>query len=371
MPALAAQPFVSPEKEARLRQLVPVPEYANDPDIWFYTEREVPRAGQFAGPGASSTTFVWGGYNISGDPPEQAKGHGRGGHPNNYVEFPWAGPGGTDRCANVKSVKFLKLPKNLPIVYYRKRVRGDHDNNLPFTDVLAWVYPVGTKFGEVLTQRGPDGYDYAFEMRVRERLSGAWAVEIYRPFATAESLLAAVQNLPPFAGQAELVQHLSAENSLPVRTLSDRHRTSKAFSDTAAEDYLPAIDESIVRKLLTERQWEPALGESWRANCAAPTTRAGFHIVPANYEAAFLGSDQTSCKRCHESALMHADDFDRPRQWYGFVRGSDQILSFHPIEPNAISQHGAHVPPRIRQASWVEPYNPQKHPASIYHELSQ
>lgn len=364
--ARAAQPFVTPEKESRLRQLTPVSSYAQDPDVWFYTEKEMPRAFQFAGPGQVRTGFIWGYYNLSGDAAEAAKEHGRGGHPNNYVEFPWAKPGGTDHCANTDSFKFLKLPAGKPVVYFRKRVAGNFDNNLPYTDVLSWVYPVGTKFGEVLIQRGPDGYDYPFEMRVRERLAGKWTVEIFRPFPTAESLVRAVSSAP---GTDALVNHLTQRATLPVKTLTDaEHRTNRAFSETSAVDEIPALPEDLVSKLLM-REFQPADGELWRDNCFAPTTKARWHIVPAGYTGGFLGNDQTSCRRCHDSALQHADHFDEPRQWYGFTRGADEILSWHPLEPGCIAQHGEMITPRIRPASFVEPYNPAVHDAATYHEL--
>jgi hypothetical protein len=73
---------------------------------------------------------------------------------------------------------------------------------------------------------------------------------------------------------------------------------------------------------------------------------------------------------CHDDTLKPARSFDAPRGWYGRVRGSDGIFSFHPIEPSSISRNGSPVQVRIRQslvrAGMVERYDRAKHPADRY-----
>ena len=46
-----------------------------------------------------------------------------------------------------------------------------------------------------------------------------------------------------------------------------------------------------------------------------------------------------------EMWLRHVRFFDRSREWYGFVRGSqsEKILSFHPADPSCISANGANM----------------------------
>jgi hypothetical protein len=109
---------------------------------------------------------------------------------------------------------------------------------------------------------------------------------------------------------------------------------------------------------------------SGRRQTYAPTTKAGFHIVPSNYDAGFIAVDQQSCARCHSSVNRHVNDFDAARDWYGRVRGSDQIFSFHPFEPSSISYNGFASSPRMRsslmRAGLLEKYDPQKHSASLY-----
>jgi hypothetical protein len=80
-----------------------------------------------------------------------------------------------------------------------------------------------------------------------------------------------------------------------------------------------------------------------------------------------------SCAKCHESTLKHVDEFDTPRQWYGRVRGSDRIFTFHPIEPASISTNGAPRQVRLRQAfvdsGLVAWYDRSKHPSDVYQVL--
>lgn len=360
----ASGQFVSEQREKTLRSLIPDAELAANPRLILYTEREMPRAYQFAGPGDRVAGFHDANHNISGDAGEAQKGHGFGGNGN--VEFPWRRPGGTDRTQGVDSFKFILLPIGKPIVWFTADRGPDCDNNLGITRLYQWRFPIGTKIGEVLTWK-IGRYDYPFELRIRERLADQWAVDILRPYPTAESLLAAVSGLSDFAGKATLIQHLATTKPLPVRTLADReHRSQMAINVKAAVDELPPIPDDVTIKLLAVRPWQSALGETWRDACFAPSGA----ITPVGYEATFLGSDQTSCKRCHESAGQHVSEFDEPRQWYGFIRGSDQILSFHPVQPSCISGNGGYITAKIRNIPGViERYEPSKHLKDSYQEL--
>lgn len=366
MPGQAGAQFVSPEKEKVLRSLIPDEQIANEPRLILYTEREMPRAYQFAGPGQYLAGVHDAYHNISGDADEAAKGHGRGGNGN--VEFPWREPGGTDKTAGVNSFKGIVLPEGKPIVWFTNDVGPHCDNNLNVTRVYDWRFPVGTKIFEVLTWK-IGRHDYPFEMRIRERLADKWAVDILRPFPTAESLLAALDAMPE-ADETPIVRHLrSNPQGLPVRTLADtNHRSSMAINVRAAVDTLPEIPDDLVVKLLSKRPFESALGVHWRGDSYAPSGG----ITPVGYDGTFLGTDQTSCKRCHESALQHVDEFDAPRNWYGRIRGcSDQILSFHPFEPSCISGNGGHVPARIRNIPVViERYDASRHAKADYTELA-
>src|SRR5207247_3875710 len=91
--------------------------------------------------------------------------------------------------------------------------------------------------------------------------------------------------------------------------------------------------------------FKSALGQEWKTGADstqafAPSTTAEFHIVPKNYRAGFVEISSTSCMRCHDSTLKHARDFQELREWYGRVRGSDNIFSFHIFDPRSISHTG-------------------------------
>src|SRR5690606_26322986 len=125
----------------------------------------------------------------------------------------------------------------------------------------------------------------------------------------------------------------------------------------------------------TTTLFRSAEGEIWLVAAGnkpayAPTTQASFHIVPRNYDAGFIAVDQDSCSRCHNSVNRHVDEFDSRRDWYGRVRGSDQIFSFHPFEPGSISYNGFSSTPRMRhalvRAGLLEHYDARRHPATIY-----
>lgn len=361
---VASGQFVSADKERVLRSLIPDAELAANSRLILYTEREMPRTYQFAGPGDRVAGFHDANHNISGDDGEAQKGHGFGGNGN--VEFPWRRPGGTDRTQGVDSFKFILLPTGRPVVWFTADSGPDCDNNLGVTRLYQWRFPIGTKIGEVLTWK-IGKYDYPFELRIRERLADKWTIDILRPYPTADSLRDAVSGMSDFEGKAALLSHLASKQPLPVRTLADReHRSQMAINVKAAVDELPAIPDAITVKLLSKRPWQSALGETWRDACFAPSGA----ITPVGYEATFLGTDQTSCKRCHESAGQHVDTFDANRDWYGHVRGSDQILSFHPVDPACISGNGAYQPARMRSIPGViERFDSSRHPAEVYQEL--
>jgi hypothetical protein len=227
---------------------------------------------------------------------------------------------------------------------------------------------VGTVVGECLIQTGPDGRGYAFEVRTRTRERGQWAVDAFRPFPTPESL-------------AERLKELGYQQPVSfgrptLRTLVDQH-PKQSFKSVALVEELPHLPADIVAKLLTTTPFRSALGTAWRETgehvAAAPTTADAFNIVPAGYEAGFIQVDRQSCTRCHENTMDHVDLFDARRDWYGRVRGSDGIFSFHPFSSASISHNGSGLPTsinsRLVEAGVVQQYDAGKHPAAIYHEL--
>lgn len=376
----AKAPFrlMSAEKINGLRKLLPkitddkVAALLADERLLLYTEEEMPRCHQDWDGSLPGVHTAY--YNISAD-----RGEPFG---NGNREFPWGTPAGTHRSENLYTFRFLWLPqdesgKTLPVTYYRKHLRGDVSRG------YAWIYPVGTIFGEVLCQKTKDGSAVAFEVRIRMREQKAWEVDVFRPFPTAKELAARVKELRTNWEQqpklVALVSHLTTEKELPVKHLYDNH-PYRAINQKMGVDTLPSIDdEPLVVELLTKTPFRSAQGEMWRTGTnevftAAPTTSAGFHVVPAGYDAGFIEVESHSCMRCHETANKHVRDFEPGRDWYGRVRGSDGIFSWHPFDPASISYNGYGATPRIRKslvdAGILAVYDAKLHPPEKYMRIT-
>lgn len=370
--------LMSAEKDARLRTYLPkvsdpeVAEILGDPNLILYTDTEMPPAHQdWAGMlnGIHSRT-----YNISADNSEP--------HGNGNVEFPWGTPAGTHRTKNVFAFRFLRLPEDndgnqLPVVWHHRVLRGDSQAG------YAWTFPVGTVFGEVLTMRAPSSKYYTFEMRMRVREEGDWGVDVFRPFPTADALAYRIRELRPNWNESErlvaLVRHLDTPVDLPRLRLVSRQPRRQPFHQQMGVDKLPAIgDDKLVAELLTTTTFKSAHGQIWRQIAGdeasfAPTTDARFHIVPARFDAGFIAVDRQSCMRCHETVNQSVRNFNPGRDWYGRIRGSDGIFSFHPFALGSISYNGygrgVAMRPALVNAGLLERYDRDKHPAKIYNKV--
>ncbi|HZZ80757.1 MAG TPA: hypothetical protein VFE62_19805 [Gemmataceae bacterium] len=367
------------KSEKRLRDYLPkvadpeVQAIFEDPQLIVYTDREMPKAYQFWNgqmPGVHRAS-----YNISANGSEPFG--------NGNREFPWGTPAGTHRTKNVWTFRFLRLPRDEdgkvhPIVWFRSRQQGDGQNG------YAWRFPTGAAVGEVLMMRGADGRDYCFEVRVRFREVDDWAIDVFRPFPRAEDLAEGIKELRPNWQErpalASAVKLLSGPTVLPERKLADQH-PRKTFQQSMGVYVLPSLeDDALVAELLTKTTFKSALGNPWAegangAVAAAPTTEAAFHIVPAKYDAGFVEVDRASCMRCHKTVNQPVDKFQSGRDWYGRIRGSDGIFSFHPFDPNSISGNGYPVPVRMRDelvsAGVIERYDAKKHDRLRYAQVPQ
>ena len=293
-------------------------------NLLFYSNSEMPPAYQLN----SSIHSV--NYNISARKPAEPYG-------NANIEFPWGNPAGTDNCPNVKSFKFVFLPD---------AVRWWSDTSLGEL-TIQWHYPQGTVFGEVLLVTDPAGYDYTFEVRIRNKTKDGWKMDVYRPFLNLADLEAKIKLLN---AQVSIKGFQDPDDGESL--LWNQHPVT-IFNRTALVRHLPPIDHSLVKRLLKETKFQSALGHEWAKSekgleCHAPTTKADFHIVPKNYQGHYLAVDSKSCMTCHNTTLRHADEFQR-RDWYGRVRGSDGIFSFHIFDHSCISNNGFQVQPRLRQ----------------------
>lgn len=366
------------EREALFRRLLPkvadetVQDALDDPSLILYTELEMPRAYQsWSGPVRGIHDAY---YNISANRSER--------YGNGNREFPWNAPAGTHRTENVSSFRFVRLPRGdngrlLPIVWFRQELSGDYSRG------YSWRFPAGAMVGEVLMMRH-NGADYAFELRVRTRRRDDWAVDVFRPFPRAEDLVKRIQELRPEwqkqPALAALVERVEKPGNLPVSVLADHHSV-ETFRQRMGVFELPSLkDDKLVAQLLTATKFRSALGTHWIEGAngmatAAPTTKAPFHVVPANYDAGFIEVDRESCMRCHNTVNHDVNDFEYGRDWYGRIRGSDGIFSFHPFEPWSISGNGGRSSVQLRnelvEAGVLQGYTPKKHDPARYAQVPQ
>lgn len=338
------------------RKQIPDATIAADPRLVIYDRSEMPQAYQH------DRGFHWPGYNISGDPPDNAMPNGKGG--NAAIDFPWRVTGGTDDCRDVASFAWMLLPEGKPVVWWCEPL---YNGNGEHFDGYRWLFPIGTRFGEVLMMPC-NGTLVTCEMRVRERVANDWAVDILRPFPEATDLAAAIrQRRPEWDHDPALsaaVRHLESDIRLESKTLVDMKHPRRAVSLQASEDVLPPLPESLVYELMTQTVFRSALGITWRGtDCYAPANV----VMPAGYRGTFIGNDQTSCAQCHRTASAPARHFDMPRGWYGHVPGNDEVFSWYPVSPRSVSRNGFHIEPRLmNRDGFIEPYNQARHSQADY-----
>ncbi len=313
------------------------------PEMVFYSEHEMPRMFQID---EFSGTFT--GFHVS---------PGGTGYTEPNMFFPWKSPAGLRDASNAASFKFMILPapkgetraNDEKIQVWREFVQPANGNSA-LEGSYRWEFPVGTTFGEVLLVRDPKNLHHVFEVRLRTKeakgLEKGWVMDSLRPFRNVDELYQRSEKLAQteeFRGDKKVeafVDYLSEGHVLPVQYLADGVMGGNAFeTDYAAIDYLPEVPEQFVVRLL-QTPFVSVRGEQWRQMAeapSAPATKAAFHIVPNNANLAFVHVDKDSCMRCHSASMKHAVTFSglapNGSDWYGFVRGSDGILSFYPVIP--------------------------------------
>lgn len=265
-------------------------------------------------------------YNISANRSEP--------HGNGNKEFPWGKPAGTHRTEGVTTIKFMSLPmlegNKVPIAY--EYIANDGYN---------WVYPRGTVFGEILYLNGD-----CFEIRTRTKSKETWVIDTLRPYNSAAELREQiVTNFPDYKNDDELRRlYIGADLiNKDVMILEDSQPNKRIFSSKTQRIILPSISRETAISLLKSRPFRSAVGTSWDGKADGPTTvtvEEGYGIVPAKYDADFIEVTSKSCARCHDSTNQHVDTFDFARDWYGKIRGSDGIFSFHIFDKNCISYNG-------------------------------
>jgi hypothetical protein len=362
---LAAPAFgqlVSPEKEAALRALLP-------------TVTDAALAERLAGP------LVL--YDAESLPPVYQARENRNGQLTNVLRsvidgraedgnhrFPWQHGGGLhtaqNRVANAQSFKFLALPEGRPVVYFRARL----DEAFDTVDGIGHMFPVGTIVGEVLTQPSPDGHDDPFELRIRVRQPQSWGAEIYRPFPTAESLAAWLEERDDprlDSAIAALTRPVAlTEQTLTDRGLTDRDRFAVEFRE--AQFRYPPLPADVVADALTTKAFEPVtapfkVGTNGTAAFAGVNAE-GWNIAPPNYFGTFAGLSMERCNQCHSQVGMSQRRFEST--WEGNVRGQDSVFSFR-----THSRLDGQPIAALVAAGVIEAFDETKHPPDVYQRIAE
>jgi hypothetical protein len=186
--------------------------------------------------------------------------------------------------------------------------------------VVEWRYPAGTIFVETLTTHGK-----VFEVRTRTKnREGRWTANVYRPYADAEDLKEKLRKL----GTVDARKLADAIDNLPRKysEIQNPHPV-KTFEFKGYREDLPEIPESLAETILS---WDFEANASWKSDCHAPSTRsASLSIVAKDYQGFMVRPDSKGCAQCHDTTLASTSKMETGRDWYGRVRGSDGIFSFH------------------------------------------
>lgn len=355
--------FMSQRREMFFRGLFPpvddseINSVLSDPDLILYTDEEVPLARQDWTSVSSGLHSIL--YDISGGDDHIGQGSAH--------EFPWKKPAGTHRIPDSEliEVRGLLLPRSdgrpLPIAYYRLPQESHLDRDIGRANKIEWVYPHGTVFLELLARQLPNGSVVPFELRARVRERGEWSVDVFRPYPTRKSLNKALSRL----GESQLSNNPQVRE---VRLHDGYHRDLQEIDVIGNVEQLPRYPADKVERLLSGKTFHSVLGQSWSSQADVP---AG-GINPDQYRAV-MDVDRESCMVCHRSTNKHASLFDTHRDWYGNVRGSDAIISFHIFDPSCVSMNGTSKPVAYRRelVEWgfLEPYSRDKHSPDFYSAL--
>ncbi len=238
---------------------------------------------------------------------------------NGNLEFPWKHTGGVTDETPVKTVNLLWLPPGESIDWQTQ------DSNY-----VAWAFPIGTTFYEVLIN---ETNDLPFTVRVRTKTAatGPWQPDEFVPFPS----------------RTEYEEALKAKSITPqagpiVRPrIASRHPSACEDLEGDLETLAP-LDPGVVKELLDRPFRSRLVAGTWSESAMGVTAEDPGQIVPPKYHGQLVEVTTASCNRCHRDTGKHVEVFERnpPRDWYGLLRGGDGILSWHPFEDRQLRDIG-------------------------------
>lgn len=310
-----------------------------------------------------------------------------GGHGQLFEEiglfhFPFGNPIQVDPGDTVV-IDFWHVPRSeggdlLPVVWWWYEPSG-------WTHRIKWSFPAGTVFGELMFIANAQGELFPFEIRTRTRQIDRWVSNAHRPFPSASSFAAALA-ASDAAGADALIAHLLDDTTLEPASLGASHYGDAFPTISGAIDPLPALaDDTVIETLLLEHGFVSAKDQIWKQSgdlhSYAPTTDADFSIVPRNYNAGLIAVSDESCSRCHQDAGRPFKDYYFNVLAYGELWGEDEAFTWHPFETSefvngsgdvvSFNDDNRQMRSDFVSAGVLEPYDPAKHPASIYDEIDR
>jgi hypothetical protein len=300
--------------------------------------------------------------------------------------FPFGRPLGTPDGA-VEVVDFWKLPRQdgklLPVVWWYR-------NPNSFTWRVEWIFPKGTVFGEILFEVAPDGTRWPFEIRTRTRSLDGWETDLMRAFNRAEDMAAALiakrAERPEWQAASDisaLIAHLQDPTTLVAGKLTSSNFPTAFAEHDGGRDVLPAVgDVSILEQLLGQASFSSARGQWWKKNGSlgayAPTTDAGFHVVPTSYVGGYFDVSK-DCDTCHRDAGHPFKDYYEFVELYGELWGGDEIFSWHPFRADKFvdadgnvlnfNNDNREIRPDFINGGVVKQYDPSADPQTIYKRI--
>lgn len=284
----------------------------------------------------------------------------------NTFKSPFKTVAGADHvpAGDLYALNFWRLPKNGSGV---RPVRYWNESNGRW----RWTFPIGTVFGEVLYMRAPDdGSWYVFEIRTRTRYAEGWDVAMFRPFASATEMAAAIRAARPGLGGdlTSLVQHLERSDNLVAASLQGAPVYQGIVAPiTGALDFVPGTtDVALIKQLLTTTTFRSVEGAIWKEGGGketyAPSTKAAFSVVPAQYAMGLIPVNEVSCKRCHDQTGRELGDLDDRIVLYGEMWGEDHIFTWHLFDASfdafTVTDGSRRINPRLVQAGMVQQGKP-------------
>ena len=301
-------------------------EIFDNPRTLWYTHVEIPKAYQQDVAQNGQARLVSAHYKIGPDPRGFANGNG---------EWPWDHPAVPDnKDTRVRNLVGMLLPEGTSIAVYRVRLprtklsRSFQNGRLidvrqvasHWVNQWAWKFPTGTEFVEVVTTRIGRA-DYAFKVLRRTKTARGETFAVYRPF-----------------NDEQLYREATGASVVDTKwqRMRDRSHDVAAVDETRNVKFVSTISPQDSIKLLETVPFKKATDESF-----IPTTNSNGQIWPRDYLGVFIGNGTRSsdCINCHRDVQTSVAKFES-RDWYGFIRGSDSIFSFHPFDLRSISHSG-------------------------------